>query len=287
MQRRNAAFFEAAANNRLSIPPRRELPFPKPREIKPRSTSVLMVSPLSKSGPISRPKSATFGTEDKAIGQTKEQGPVAVVKATRKRVAQRKSAAIKPSEVADPPPPEGKNKTDPINSVLLPQDELSPLAAKSFAAASRPPSAASGFQSKATGPKKRALPAPSLSVAKRLKMVDQFTQTETIPSHDLKAAQSVETRGSITDIVHQSQIGALAPVSPPESYFGAIDTFISKHKTLASPKEIWEEPGWAEADEEERQLILNNFICENLANKDFLQLCEDMMSSWRLMGLGK
>jgi hypothetical protein len=37
---------------------------------------------------------------------------------------------------------------------------------------------------------------------------------------------------------------------------------------------------------EQRHLLLNNFICENLENKDFLQLCEDTANAWRRIGLG-
>ena len=289
-QRRNAALFEAAERNRLSIPPKRELPFPKPGEMLPRFASVSTFSDGPKPPPITRPQSAIFATEGQAIKQTKEQtqepGAPPVVKVTKKRVAQRKSTAVKPAEVAESPP-ENQSKANGISSVALPQDEPSPLATKSFAAVPRPKST-TGLQSKATAPKKRAAPARPSSVLKRLKTVDQFTQTETISSRDpataLDLVRNPGTSGPV--VAHPASVPTSASVPPSESYLDAIDTFVSKHRSRPRPKEIWEQPGWAEADQDERQRILNNFICENLENKDFIQLCEDTMVSWRRIGLG-
>jgi hypothetical protein len=33
-------------------------------------------------------------------------------------------------------------------------------------------------------------------------------------------------------------------------------------------------------------LIVNDFICANLENTDFLRLCEDTEKAWRRIGLG-
>jgi hypothetical protein len=65
-----------------------------------------------------------------------------------------------------------------------------------------------------------------------------------------------------------------------------LDAFITKHNPQPKAKELWESPGYAEADEEHRQTMLNDFICENLDNADFLQLCRDAEFSWRRIGLG-
>ena len=65
-----------------------------------------------------------------------------------------------------------------------------------------------------------------------------------------------------------------------------LDTFITKHKSRSAPKELWETAGYADADEEQRLIILNDFICENLENRDFLQLCQDTEKAWRRVGLG-
>jgi hypothetical protein len=65
-----------------------------------------------------------------------------------------------------------------------------------------------------------------------------------------------------------------------------IDAFITKHNPQPKAKELWESPGYAEADEEHRQTMLNDFICENLDNADFLQLCRDAEFAWRRIGLG-
>jgi hypothetical protein len=285
--RRNADLFESS--EQLTIPPKRELPFPKPREIRPRSISVSEFSPLPKPTPMSRPKSASLTTQDQAIDQTKDTDSTPVVKATKKRVAQRKSTTVKPPEIAESPPPAQPSKVDAATSQASPQDEPSPLAAKSIATASRPTSAASALQSKTAAPKKRAAPARPPSAAKRPRMVNQCTQTEMISDRDLAIAlQTLRKESASAPIFAQlTPTSVPAPATlPPESYLDAIDNFVTKHKVRPAPKELWEQPGWAEADEEQRQMLLNDFICDNLENKDFLQLCEDAAVAWRRIGLG-
>ena len=284
--KRNAALFESSEH--LTIPPKRELPFPKPREIRPRSVSISEFSPLPKPTPMCRPKSASLTTKDQAIDQTKDTDPTPVTKATKKRVAQRKSTIVKPPEIVESLPPGQPNRVDAATSHASPQDEPSPLAAKSIAAASRPTSAASALQSKAAAPKKRAPPARSSSAAKRPRMIDQCTQTEMISDRDLaNALHTIRKESASAPIVAQlTPTSVPAPaILPPESYLDAIDAFVTEHKARPAPKELWEQPGWAEADEEERQMLLNDFICENLENKDFLQLCEDTAVAWRRIGL--
>ncbi|KAG0645858.1 hypothetical protein D0Z07_7961 [Hyphodiscus hymeniophilus] len=274
--KRNAALFEAAEAHRLSIPPRRELPFPKPRDIAPRSASVSLVSPLTEPTPGSRPRSAS-STRGPTKDQTEQQHSAPTTKPTKKRVAQRKSTLVKPPEIAESPPPpqEQVSNSDTASALAAPHDEPSPLAAKSFAAASIPGSAGLKLQTKAaaTGPKKRAAPTRQSPVPKRPKMVDQSTQTDIPPSCTAPTALQLAP----------NDVSAVTAVSPPQDYLDAVDTFVAKHKARPAPKEVWEEPGWAEADAEERHRILNNFICENLENKDFIQLCEDVRVSWRRM----
>lgn len=49
------------------------------------------------------------------------------------------------------------------------------------------------------------------------------------------------------------------------------------HATLAA---------YAGQTPEERMRVLDNFICENIGNEDFLTLCEDVDACWRRIGLG-
>lgn len=304
-QRRNAAILDSAESTELSIPPKRELPFPKPREVTSRSASISALPPLPRPTPLSRPKSANLAKNDQNYVPivktsenvaTKDQGSTPVVKPAKKRVAQRKSTAVKQPEIAESPPPDqgqGNKANATTSSQASPQDEPSPLAAKSFAAASRPTSAASGLQSKTAAPKKRAAPARPSSATKRAKMVDQSTQTEKLslsyPDHPTALQPLGKEEATAPIATHQPATPASAPAAPaatPESYLDAIDTFVTEHKNRRPPQELWERPGWAETDVEQRQLLLNDFICENLENNDFLKLCEEMAASWRRIGLG-
>lgn len=279
-QKRNTALLEAAASN--CLPPKRELPFPKPREVLPRSASASDISTATKQGPISRPNSAENAMNAAKNGKRKVQDTTPVIKPVKKRVAQRKPAAIKASEIAESPPP--KERDTASISKALPEDESSPLAAKSQAASPRPASAATGLQTKAAAaPKKRPAPAREISATKRPKMTDQSTQTDVALGSDCAT-----TLPSWLDAnpASAARSGLNSSSTPPQEYLNAIDTFVTKHKARPAPKELWQNPGWAQADEEQRQTLLNNFICENLQNKDFVKLCGDTAVAWKRIGFG-
>jgi hypothetical protein len=274
--------FGAGEGLNLWVPPKRILPFPKLREVSmQRSASISDLPALPKPTPISRPGSANLPTKP----------PTPVPKPTKKRVAQRKPPVVKISEIARSPPLEKGGNADAAASQTMPQDEPSPLAAKSAAATPRPASASSALQSKAA-PKKRAAPARPTSASKRPKMVDQATQTQTLSGRDhTSALLSFRNEEPPPPIAAPTPCSTpapppQAPPPPPESYLDAVDAFVTKHKARPPLQELWERPGYAEADVEQRHLLLNNFICENLENKDFLQLCEDTANAWRRIGLG-
>jgi len=119
-------------------------------------------------------------------------------------------------------------------------------------------------------------------------MVDQATQTQTLSGRDHTTAQRAAPPNDVPMPIDRPAPVAdtAAAASPPESYLDAVDKFVSKHKVRPAPKELWQAPGYAEADEEQRQLFLNNFICDNLENADFLQLVQDTEKAWRRIGLG-
>jgi hypothetical protein len=152
------------------------------------------------------------------------------------------------------------------------------LAAKSTTLLSRSPSEASGLVSKATAAtKKRTAPVARPSSPKRPKMVDQATQTQTLSGRDHSASQR-KVPGIVPELV-------VDPASPPDTYLDVLDAFVAKHRDRPALKELWETPGYADADQEHRDKILNDFVCENLENPDFIQLCQDTEISWRRIGL--
>ncbi|PBP20944.1 hypothetical protein BUE80_DR008250 [Diplocarpon rosae] len=265
----------------LVMPPRRKLPFERPDPTV-RSSSAITFPALPKPTPVSR-TSPRKDTESKMQPVTKA--------APTKRVAQRKGPVAKPTASS-------LNASSPIklaaseNIIAPPQpreDDSSPLAAKSAAAAaatSRPASVASGMVSKTQAPSKKRVTTPILPPPsnKRLKMASKATQTETLISScpnvtgQNDAAQCDNVRELVPDVV--------TAASPPDTYLNDLDTFIAKHKERPALKEIWQTPGYAEADAEHRQMIVDDFICQNLESADFLQLCVDMETAWRKIGLG-
>jgi hypothetical protein len=109
-------------------------------------------------------------------------------------------------------------------------------------------------------------------------MVDQATQTQTLSGRDHSASQR-KVPGIVPELV-------VDPPSPPDTYLDVLDAFVAKHRDRPALKELWETPGYADADQEHRDKILNDFVCENLENPDFIQLCQDTEISWRRIGLG-
>lgn len=113
-------------------------------------------------------------------------------------------------------------------------------------------------------------------------MVDQCTQTQTLSGRDHTTAlvmiSNNESSASITT--------AEPPPPSPQSYLDLLDTFMRRHRSGPVPKELGEGPGYVDGSEDQRQAILNDFICENLENPEFLQLCEDTEKAWRRIGLG-
>ena len=263
------------------LPPRRELPFPKHRESdRWQSSSAPDLTPLPKPTPVR----AAESQENSAIPANKST-PTPTPSPTKKRVAQRK-LPVKKSLVAKLPiarhPEMGAVTESSVNKEADGhEDEVYLLAAKD--SAPRPPSAALGLQSKATAAKKRSAPARPSAVTKKPKMVDRCTQTQTLSGRDHTTALTLISNNESCAPLTTKESSA---PPPPQNYLDLINTFIARNQAGPAPKELWERPRYAEADEEQRQLILNDFICENLENPEFLQLCSDTEKAWRRIGLG-
>lgn len=263
------------------IPPKRELPFPKPKDNSNAETAVTELPPLPKPKILPKPiLSARSNSAEKAAPDNGIQNSTPVVRlAPKKRVAQRKAPVVKSTD-------SNESKQNPSQETVLggfpirdvgEHGEPSPLAAKS--AASRPSSATAGLVSKAAPLKKRtSAPMRPASSNKRPRRVDQGTQTQTLSGRDHTVTHKAAPI-ALPDLTAES-------TPNPESYLDALEAFVTKHKARPAPKEYWERPGYAEADDEHRQMMLNDFICENLENAEFLKLCEDAGNAWRRIGLG-
>ncbi|CZR52372.1 uncharacterized protein PAC_02249 [Phialocephala subalpina] len=264
----------------LILPPKRILPFPRPEEsAKSRISSLSDLPQISKATPAILPTSVSPMNSACEKLSTPASKP-----APKKRVAQRKAPATKPAEDASK-----KAKPDFEEIVIaepqLVTEEPSPLAAKSAAAVARPASTPLSLVSKVAPPPKKRVATPAIRPAssnKRPKMVDQTTQTQDPPAQQENKAQNRISHSSASTPNTSSN----SVSSPPDDYLEDVDAFIVKHKARPPPKEIWDTPGWADADDEYRERLINHFICENLENPDFLKLCEDMGTSWRRIGLG-
>jgi hypothetical protein len=284
-QRPSSTPIEHSDLMKMWIPPKRELPFPKPRKSsKSKSSSTPELPPV-----LPKPTSETTADSLPKVQEVQADVASTPVKkpAPKKRVAQRKATNSRSTGQ------QVRNEEAPANEIIeesIPKlasiqeepDQVSPLAAKSAAASFRPASAPGLISKAILPPKKRAAPPPRpASIAKRPKMVDAATQTQTLSGRDHFAAQSTAPN-STPDFVADTP----SPVSPPENYLNDLDVFITKHNPQPKPKELWKTPRYTGADEAHRQMMLNDFICENLENPDFLQLCQDAEFAWRRIGLG-
>ncbi|KAI6715186.1 hypothetical protein PZA11_006018 [Diplocarpon coronariae] len=266
----------------LVIPPRRKLPFERPDPAI-RSSSAISLPALPKPTPVSRTSPMKAGDNGKQ--PLSKAAPI-------KRVAQRKGPTTKPtassSLIASP-----TIKRVTCETIIAPpqtrEGDSSPLAAKSAAAAaatSRPDSVASGMVSKAQAPSNKRVTTPILppSSNKRLKMTSKATQTENL----ISSCRNITGQDSAA---HLDKVGELVPdvaaaASPPDTYLNDLDSYVAKYKERPASKEIWQTPDYADADAEHRKMVLDEFICENLESADFLQLCVDMETAWRKIGLG-
>lgn len=256
------------------IPPRRELPFPKPKEPK------KVAEPIPKSqetveSTISEPSAtAVPGKETKTP-------PAPAPKRGGKRVAQRKAAPPAISEI--PNLSEGTPRRNPGSLSITPERETAPLVAKSAAIAR--PSIAPGLQSKATVSRKR--PAETKLKAapvKIVKMVDSSTQTQTGSGRDHTVLIPWTTTPVIEHVAATVPVG-IRPPTPPENFMSDLEYVVEKHGKRTKPVELWETSGWEKATEKERHVITENWICKQLEDPKFQELCKTVENVWQRIGL--
>lgn len=266
------------------LPPRRELPFPKARIAMKSCTPSVDLSPSNdlklRAGELRVDEIAKFV----APGDTAQMFTRGV-----KRVAQRRINRAPQATQENMSDSLTEGSADSYERDVRPQiqrerqKEPSPLAAKSAVVIRS--STAADLQSKVMTTAMRKRPSATeldiLQVSKQArKMVDRATQTQTLSGRDHTAPLALATV-----VGRSSSATTEEAIQPPDSLMTEIEAFVSKHKHRPAPQELWQRPGYAEASPEERQAIINDFICENLDNEDFLKLCEDTGNVWRRIGL--
>lgn len=266
------------------LPPRRELPFPKARIAMKSCTPSVDLSPSNdlklRAGELRVDEIAKFV----APGDTAQMFTRGV-----KRVAQRRINRAPQATQENMSDSLTEGSADSDERDVRPQiqrerqKEPSPLAAKSAVVIRS--STAADLQSKVMTTAMRKRPSATeldiLQVSKQArKMVDRATQTQTLSGRDHTAPLALATV-----VGRSSSATTEEAIQPPDSLMTEIEAFVSKHKHRPAPQELWQRPGYAEASPEERQAIINDFICENLDNEDFLKLCEDTGNVWRRIGL--
>lgn len=294
------------------IPPKRELPFPKPKDPTKALETIQKPKKGSENGPVLQFKST--GASEKVANKTalpSKHGEQQV-----KRVVRRNTPPIsKLSSVVEvPDSDEDTRPTNTHRNSVLWEEEPSPLASKSAAIAR--PSTAPGLKSKAMASRKRSNEAtPKWALAKRVKMVSSSTQTQTLSGRDHTAAMSrastLTTEPAVSvPVTVPAPVAApvtatatapnaaitvpalgLAPVSPnrkviseakgpTEGFLDELSHFVAKYGGKRKPVEIWEVPGWDESTEGERHSMTETWICEQLDDPSFLELCKHVDSVW-------
>lgn len=254
----------------LSIPPRRELPFPSSPQNS-ISTAVSSLRPLPKPTPVNNSKSPIVVKGVPNVSKTTS---------THNHIEKR-GAPQKAKGVASSTKPKDKsvlNKTAPVE--VLKCDELAreDSVVRQAAAAPGLSETQTGSQSKPKSTRKRnTAPARRAVATKRLKMVDQGTQTQTLSGRDHTVMQR-----STPTIDENATTSSL----PPTDQIHTLDKFVNEYKDRLRPTELWEAPGYTEASEEQRDILLADFVCDNLDNPEFLQLCQDAERAWCRIGLG-
>lgn len=246
---------------KIWIPPKRELPFLKPNEHRKKSPS-----PLEDLAPLPRPTPITQTDLSKPNSVKRNRKPGSnspSTRSSRQRTKVVKSPAksqpISNSMVGD--------KTVEKNSVSLPKNHvLIPTNIESKAASSatkRVASAHSGLKNK------------------RKKMVDQSTQTEIEIGHDkeIRKSHNKMRTSKFPDIPS-------APVKSIEMGVMSIEDSSMMPKGHKYPENILAVPRYTEAVDEVRNSLVQNFIIDNLESKEFLQLCKDIEFSWQKIILG-
>lgn len=284
------------------IPPKRELPFPKRKE--PKKALEIAQKPKKSSGnsPIlqSKDSEASENLANTKILPSKhgeQQGKRVTVRRTNT------PPTSKLSTVLEVPDSDETRLTNSLRNSVW-QEEPSPLASKSASIVR--PSTAPGLKSKAMASRKRPNEeAPKWALAKRVKMVDSSTQTQTLSGRDHTAAIS-RTSTIVPEPILPAPVTAPAPnpavpvsvpapTPPPpeivseakgpiEGFLDELGRFVPKDNGKIKPVELYEVSLWDKATEGERQSMTESWICEQIDDPAFIEMCKHVDEVWKKIG---
>ncbi len=144
-----------------------------------------------------------------------------------------------------------------------------------------------GLPFEATVSRKRPAPrAPLTRSPKKVKMVDQSTQTQTASGRDHTSALAPTQNQNLQPLSQLAPSGTSQIKSCiVEEMSHQLDDFIARCAPRPAPRELWGTPKYDDANDEERQKMLVDFIHDNLENEDFILMVEDLENSWLRIGL--
>lgn len=292
------------------VPPRRELPFPKakPKETKKKAepSKLSHVEASTPSGSRTLPKAPPI---NKAV-VIKTPPPATAkpkAKATKKGAAQRKKAPAVTEPLLEVPDSQERPKSRPsptLSPVAAAPD--SPLASKSATVTCSPEPTAQK-EATAASRKRRAATELKPTAAKIPKMVSSSTQTQTGSGRDHTALARVATPIPAAAMVEPAiQVPSSAPAPTPQPMMGppraavenpevaaadlentasVMQNWVEKHTKPGKQAEAWEHPKWDTATEEERHDILEDWMCRQLEDPKFMELCKTMETVWQRSGM--
>ncbi len=272
-------------------PPRRDLPFPKVKDVKkPEPSKLAQVQNASTSHSTS-----PLAAVPAAITPP----PATVAKPVKKRAAPRKKtnrAAI--SEAREIPDSQEKNPLGAKEVSATAVEPASPLAAKS-AIIIRPATAPILPQHMVAAPaprKRSAEKALVQPVIKKPKMTDSSTQTQNPAGKDHVAlprtSAVIPMVPANMTLVSTTASAAPGPLIQPQPSAAALDDigtamgdWVNRFAKPAKPLEIHELPGWDTATEEERRHTVEDWMCQQLEDPKFVELCKTMEDVWQRTGM--
>ncbi|PQE05196.1 hypothetical protein CJF30_00010153 [Rutstroemia sp. NJR-2017a BBW] len=250
----------------LPLPPKRELPFVafnRKSCIPPHSAS--SSEPIA--GSESRKRSLDESTGHEVTPSVGTTFPAKT--ATKRRVASRKPSVQKetnttPFIIANSTPKEIVTTTLTTST----SEDANSLITRSYGTVLESSSKSSKLVAKQTATQERREEHHSTPIA----MVNSATQTQTLSGRDHTAAIRVPQPVSTAD--------ASTNTTAPSSFQDDLELFLKKH---GDTSQIELPPSYNEAPDDVRNRMINEFICQNLENENFLTLVRDMEVSWPLV----
>ncbi|RKF81108.1 hypothetical protein GcM3_039012 [Golovinomyces cichoracearum] len=243
------------------IPPKRKLPFSRPQdENKASSGSVKDLPPLPKPTPVTK---AAGRLSSLKTAEQKEAGS----KKRSQRTVRKKSTVVK----------------SPIKTILSKESESEiNKDGKSLANIAPQKSSDKPDQVKTKSKPNNVTSLRHKPIKRSLEMLNKGTQT-------LDCTQQNNTPSQRDNVTKSDKIENLVDPQTPEPCSNHIVKAFEKSITCRDQtlhRELCDRTGYAEASDEIRHSLIQDFICESLENEDFLQLCKDVEFSWQRICLG-